>query len=142
MSRKKRSGRSREATQNAVADVQAKFVKVFAPFAKEDLQRLEPPPGRAFSQKVAELDTGEYTYTLTRTKNSLCEELTHQERVVVRLVVGGNPYKTVARELEVEVGTVHAHVGKIKSKLKVHSRAELVGLIMPPQVFLPASLLG
>jgi DNA-binding NarL/FixJ family response regulator len=48
--------------------------------------------------------------------------LTTRETEVLQLVVDGEPNKTIARQLQIEIGTVKSHIGAIMSKLGATSR--------------------
>jgi RNA polymerase sigma factor (sigma-70 family) len=54
------------------------------------------------------------------------ETLTKRERDVLRLLVDGRSLKDTASELDRSVKTVEAHITRIKKKLEVDSRAELI----------------
>jgi DNA-binding NarL/FixJ family response regulator len=54
--------------------------------------------------------------------------LTEREREVLRLAAGGASNKLIARDLQVSVRTVHAHMRHIFNKLGVASRTEAVML--------------
>lgn len=56
--------------------------------------------------------------------------LTRRERDVLRLLVDGCSLKATAAELDRSVKTVEAHITRIKKKLEVDSRAELVRLAL------------
>lgn len=53
-------------------------------------------------------------------------KLTHQQRVVLQLLVSGQSNKLIAYELGTVESTVKAHVSAILRKLKVHSRTQAV----------------
>ncbi|GHC98800.1 DNA-binding response regulator [Pseudorhodoferax aquiterrae] len=58
------------------------------------------------------------------------EHLTGRESDVLRLLVQGCCNKTIARQLEIAVGTVKAHVKGIMSKLQANSRTQVVSIAM------------
>ena len=53
-------------------------------------------------------------------------QLTHQQRIVLQMLVNGQPNKQIAYELGVVESTVKAHVSAILRKLGVHSRTQAV----------------
>ncbi len=53
-------------------------------------------------------------------------QLTHQQRVVLQMLVGGRSNKQIAYELDIVESTVKAHVSAILRKLRVHSRTQAV----------------
>lgn len=53
-------------------------------------------------------------------------QLTHQQRVVLQMLVIGRPNKQIAYELSIVESTVKAHVSAILRKLRVHSRTQAV----------------
>jgi DNA-binding NarL/FixJ family response regulator len=53
-------------------------------------------------------------------------QLSHQQRIVLQMLVGGRPNKQIAFELNIVESTVKAHVSAILRKLKVHSRTQAV----------------
>jgi DNA-binding NarL/FixJ family response regulator len=53
-------------------------------------------------------------------------QLTHQQRIVLQMLVSGQPNKQIAYELNIVESTVKAHVSAILRKLKVHSRTQAV----------------
>ncbi|CAN7733321.1 response regulator transcription factor [Pseudorhodoferax sp. LjRoot39] len=58
------------------------------------------------------------------------EHLTGRESDVLGLLVQGCCNKTIARQLEIAVGTVKAHVKGIMSKLQASSRTQVVSIAM------------
>lgn len=62
--------------------------------------------------------------SLTRTA------LTSRETEVLRLVVAGESNKTIARSLDIELGTVKSHVGAIMSKLGANSRTHAAAIAL------------
>jgi DNA-binding NarL/FixJ family response regulator len=53
-------------------------------------------------------------------------QLTHQQRVVLQMLVSGQSNKQIAYELSIVESTVKAHVSAILRKLRVHSRTQAV----------------
>lgn len=53
-------------------------------------------------------------------------QLSHQQRIVLQMLVSGRPNKQIAYELNIVESTVKAHVSAILRKLKVHSRTQAV----------------
>jgi len=53
-------------------------------------------------------------------------QLTHQQRIVLQRLVGGQSNKQIAYELGIVESTVKAHVSAILRKLCVHSRTQAV----------------
>jgi DNA-binding NarL/FixJ family response regulator len=58
------------------------------------------------------------------------EHLTGRESDVLGLLVQGCCNKTIARQLEIAVGTVKAHVKGIMAKLQANSRTQVVSIAM------------
>ena len=56
------------------------------------------------------------------------EALTRRQFDVLRLLVAGHANKVVARQLDISLGTVKAHVKTIMDKLGAHSRTEAAAL--------------
>jgi PAS domain S-box-containing protein len=56
--------------------------------------------------------------------------LTGREREVVTLIALGNDTAEIARELEISPETVRTHVRNAMAKLDVHSRAQLVAVVL------------
>jgi len=80
---------------------------VLSPAVTEKVLRRIPHSGRAAEQPVS-------------------SPLTEREREVLRLAARGASNKVIARELQVSVRTVHAHMRHIFSKMGVASRTEAV----------------
>lgn len=59
----------------------------------------------------------------------LGESLTPREREVAALLAAGVSEADIADRLTIAAGTVHSHRKRVYSKLHIHSRAELVGLL-------------
>lgn len=62
-------------------------------------------------------------------------QLSHQQRIVLQMLISGRPNKQIAYELNIVESTVKAHVSAILRKLKVHSRTQAVikaGKILSP----------
>jgi DNA-binding NarL/FixJ family response regulator len=56
-----------------------------------------------------------------------CEHaLTPHETKLLRMLVEGHNYKTLARELDVSINTISFHMKRIYEKLQVHSKSEAV----------------
>lgn len=53
-------------------------------------------------------------------------QLTHQQRIVLQMLVSGQSNKQIAYELSIVESTVKAHVSAILRKLRVHSRTQAV----------------
>lgn len=53
-------------------------------------------------------------------------QLTHQQRIVLQMLVAGQSNKMIAYELNIVESTVKAHVSAILRKLNVHSRTQAV----------------
>ena len=70
--------------------------------------------GRSVAQRIAD--------SLTRAA------LTSRETDVLRLVVVGESNKAIARQLQIELGTVKSHVSAIMSKLGATSRTQAAGI--------------
>jgi DNA-binding CsgD family transcriptional regulator len=83
---------------------------------------------------VGEADHDPNTDSRVRGKRQLprrvASGLTGAQREVFRLLVQGLPEKAIARWLGVSVHTAHNHVGAIYRALGVHSRAELMALVL------------
>lgn len=59
-----------------------------------------------------------------------CDQLTCREAEVLQLVVAGNGNKTIARRLNVAVGTVKSHLKSIFEKLGVQSRTQAISVAL------------
>jgi len=53
-------------------------------------------------------------------------DLTPHETKLLRMLVEGHNYKTLARELDVSINTISFHMKRIYEKLQVHSKSEAV----------------
>jgi DNA-binding NarL/FixJ family response regulator len=56
------------------------------------------------------------------------ESLTMRETDVLRLVAQGQCNKSIARELDITLGTVKSHLGSIFGKLSCSSRTQAIGI--------------
>jgi DNA-binding NarL/FixJ family response regulator len=65
--------------------------------------------------------------------------LTHRERQVLRLAVGGRTNDSIAQELYLSCSTVKSHLTSAFAKLSVRSRGEAAALLLDPEQ--PASRL-
>jgi|GEM_PF-1797491 len=63
------------------------------------------------------------------TKICVDNNLSNREKKVLLLLIDGNSYKEISKELFISIHTVKSHVHKIYEKLKVKNRNELLGLI-------------
>ncbi len=59
-------------------------------------------------------------------KTPLPETLSHREQQVLELLAKGYPYKQIANELTVSLGTVQTYIRRIYEKLHVNCRTEAV----------------
>ena len=59
-------------------------------------------------------------------------QLSPRQRDVLRLLIQGKPYKVIARDLSVGLGTVHSHLHVLYLKLGVNSQHELMAKLMQP----------
>lgn len=85
-------------------------------------------PREELIKAVRTIAKGE-TYLPNVVANRLAErlrqpDLTARELQVLRLVAAGNSNKAIAAALDIEVGTVKLHVGKILEKLHARDRTE------------------
>jgi DNA-binding NarL/FixJ family response regulator len=86
---------------------------------------------RALRQGGAALEPGVAARLLERMGESeRGETLSERELEVLRLLVGGESNKSIARQLTVSENTVKTHVGHIFGKLGVQSRAEAVAVAL------------
>lgn len=65
------------------------------------------------------------------TAPSATDDLTPQERVIVRLACQGLANREIAQQLVLSVKTISYHLGNAYTKLGVHSRSQLVSKIGP-----------
>lgn len=72
-------------------------------------QNKPAPPPSAAAKSTAEVET-----------------LSTREAEVLRLLAEGQPYKTIASELELTIDTVRTYIRRIYQKLQVNSRTEAV----------------
>jgi DNA-binding NarL/FixJ family response regulator len=72
-------------------------------------QNKPTPPPSAAAKSSAEVET-----------------LSAREAEVLRLLAEGQPYKTIAAELELTIDTVRTYIRRIYQKLQVNSRTEAV----------------
>lgn len=59
-------------------------------------------------------------------KTSVTERLAPREAEVLHLLSTGLPYKQIAAELELSMGTIRTYVRRLYSKLQVNCRTEAV----------------
>ena len=52
--------------------------------------------------------------------------LTDREKEILKMVVSGSTYKSVGERLNLSLKTVQGHVGRIKEKLGINNRSELI----------------
>lgn len=57
---------------------------------------------------------------------SMIPPLARREREVLYLLSTGRPYKQIAAELELSMGTVRTYIRRLYSKLRVNCRTEAV----------------
>jgi DNA-binding NarL/FixJ family response regulator len=57
---------------------------------------------------------------------SLTRTLAPREREVLRLLSTGRPYKQIAAELELSMGTIRTYIRRLYGKLHVNCRTEAV----------------
>ena len=88
-----------------------------------DTLGAEPWAERARAELAA---TGE---TARRRDPSSLDELTPQERQVLRVIVAGATVREAGQSLFLSPKTVEFHLGKVYRKLDVHSRKELIGVV-------------
>jgi DNA-binding CsgD family transcriptional regulator len=70
-----------------------------------------------------------------RVRTAVAGTLTAQELRIAQTVAGGATNKEVAARLFLSVKTVEVHLGHIYAKLGIHSRTELVALLLRPDEF-------
>lgn len=66
----------------------------------------------------------------TRNAQSPLSLLTPREREIVSMIADAQSSKSIARTLDLSVGTVRKHRENLMAKLSVHSVAELIALVM------------
>ncbi len=66
-------------------------------------------------------------------ENSVTRQLAPREREVLHLLSTGQPYKQIAAELELSMGTIRTYVRRLYGKLHVNCRTEAVVKYLLPQ---------
>ena len=79
--------------------------------------------GRYLSDNLAELLAHEVVSPQPRQAH---ERLTERERQVLCLLAAGSPVKQVAAKLDISISSVNTYRGRIFTKLKLRSNAELI----------------
>lgn len=82
--------------------------------------------GEIFTPRTAAAGAGSPLGTGDVALADSISQLTHQQRVVLQMLVNGRPNKQIAYELSIVESTVKAHVSAILRKLRVHSRTQAV----------------
>lgn len=59
-------------------------------------------------------------------EGSMARPLARREREVLRLLSTGRPYKQIAAELELSMGTIRTYIRRLYGKLHVNCRTEAV----------------
>lgn len=59
----------------------------------------------------------------------LSKEITEREKEIIEKILQGKTYKMISEELFLSINTVKFHIKNIYSKLNVHNRQELIGII-------------
>jgi two-component system response regulator FixJ len=92
----------------------------------------KPMTGAALLERVRRALALDHEYrhakALVRDIGERASRLSPREREVMRLVVGGNSSKDVARQLGISVRTVEAHRTHVMHKMGATNLAELVGM--------------
>jgi DNA-binding NarL/FixJ family response regulator len=78
--------------------------------------------GGVFTPEPADQCTGGADAKLSES----ISQLTHQQRIVLQMLVSGQSNKMIAYKLSIVESTVKAHVSAILRKLNVHSRTQAV----------------
>jgi len=60
--------------------------------------------------------------------------LAPREREVLRLLSTGRPYKQIAAELELSIGTIRTYIRRLYGKLQVNCRTEAVVIYLTQQM--------
>jgi pSer/pThr/pTyr-binding forkhead associated (FHA) protein len=81
-----------------------------------------------FEENEASVDSSE-TKEPAR-KEQVVQELTSAQRRVFDLLVAGLTEKTISQQLHLSAHTVHSHTKEIYRSFQVHSRCELLALLM------------
>ena len=82
--------------------------------------------GEIFTPRTAAAGAGSPLGTGDVALADSISQLTHQQRVVLQMLVNGRPNKQIAYELSIVESTVKAHVSAILRKLRVHSHTQAV----------------
>ncbi|MBN1821932.1 MAG: LuxR family transcriptional regulator [Prolixibacteraceae bacterium] len=61
-------------------------------------------------------------------RKSLLNNLTNQERKILKYLKNGNSNKEISEELNIEISTVKSHINSIYSKLKINSRKDVMNM--------------
>ncbi|MDH5681213.1 MAG: response regulator transcription factor [Spirochaetota bacterium] len=99
---------------------------------------LKDTPKRTLIQEILELSNGGSPMTprVARkvlrefrpdTANKKSYNLSDREKEILKHIVSGSTYHTIADDLEISPNTVRKHIQNIYQKLKVSSKAEVVG---------------
>lgn len=72
--------------------------------------------------------------TETEQPVSATRSLAPREREVLRLLSTGRPYKQIAAELELSIGTIRTYIRRLYGKLNVNCRTEAVVIYLTQQL--------
>jgi DNA-binding CsgD family transcriptional regulator len=129
MTRKKsdRSSYRKPAILGILSDVQAKLERIFG-----DLERRLARSGALAefpaeeNLSVATLEFARSTYVVKRVPVAETRKLSPKQKEIARLILQGQPRKTIARRLSMSRHTVDSHIERMQAKLGVSSRARLI----------------
>ena len=99
---------------------------------------LKDTPKRTLIQEILELSNGGSPMTPRIARKVLLElkpdkvrkksyNLSDREKEILKHIVSGSTYHTIADDLDISPNTVRKHIQNIYQKLKVSSKAEVVG---------------
>lgn len=99
--------------------------------AQVDLRgRLEFPDGRSLAIDVRLAESEESAPLPAMPSRG--PALTYRERAVVSLIAAGKETREIAGVLHISPETVRTHVRNSMTKLRAHTRAQLVAMVMDP----------
>src|ERR687888_796236 len=90
-------------------------------------------PGELLARVRRLVDRPPRTNGAAPSSNGKLESLTHREREVLELLADGLTQEAIAVQLVISPKTVATHIQRILGKLEVRSRAQAVGLLVPPK---------
>ena len=122
--RTRRPAKKKATATSPLGRLQPELEKALSRLLGRVRRKLDKLP-RTAQLKLLAVETGGFTYTLSRLRPPPKDNLTHRQKQIARQVAQGLSNKEIGEKLQISPATVAAHLRTIFTKLRVKTRTAL-----------------